>query len=40
MPPATRIPYLDGWRGLAIITVLLSLYITTFQGTGTLGVDL
>lgn len=40
MASGKRIPYLDGWRGLAIITVLFSHFVAAFEGSGTLGVDL
>jgi peptidoglycan/LPS O-acetylase OafA/YrhL len=35
-----HLPYLDGWRGTAIITVLLSHFVATFYGAGTYGVEL
>ena len=39
-PTINRIPALDGWRGVAILTVLLSHFVLVFQGAGTFGVEI
>jgi len=40
MSKQNHIPHLDGWRGIAILVVLLSHFTAPFQGGGTFGVDL
>jgi peptidoglycan/LPS O-acetylase OafA/YrhL len=40
MSSQAHLLYLDGWRGAAIITVLLSHFVGTFLGAGTFGVEL
>jgi peptidoglycan/LPS O-acetylase OafA/YrhL len=40
MHPKKHLLYLDGWRGIAILDVLLSHFVPTFYGLGTFGIDL
>ena len=38
--PAGRLGYLDGWRGLAILTVLAGHFVNSLSDAGSFGVEI